>query len=181
MKTKAVQLLFFVLLFGDSNAVFATSIENGKALFTTRCTSCHNVNAQLVGPALAGVENRRTVEWLVNFIRSPKTLIEEKDKDAVALYDQFNHVMMPEHQDVSPGDVNNILAYIKSEAKIPASEVAAPFAKPGKIVPDYHPLSFTTHAWFFMSYLFAVVVLVLSLIFAVNIKEMKRDVGKANS
>src|SRR5689334_8669832 len=117
MKTRVLQLLFFVFLFAGSKTVFATSIENGKALFTTRCTSCHNVNAQLVGPALAGVENRRTVEWLVNFIRSPKTLIEKQDKDAVALYDQFNHVMMPDHQDIAPDDVNNILAYIKSEAK----------------------------------------------------------------
>ena len=46
--------ILFVLCFDN---VFADpSSDKGKAIFTARCTSCHNVNAQLVGPALADVE-----------------------------------------------------------------------------------------------------------------------------
>ena len=176
MKTK-VQLSFFVLFFFCSINIFAASIEDGKTIFTTRCNSCHNVNAQLVGPALADVDKKHSVEWLVSFIRSPKTLIEQKDKDAVALYNQFNQVVMPDHPDISAGDVDNILAYIKSETKTVAAS-AAPFAKPGKIVPAYHPLSFTDNAGFFISYMVSVFVLVLLLIFAVNIKDIQRKNSK---
>ena len=34
------------------------SAQDGKALFTANCASCHAVNKRLTGPALAGVEER---------------------------------------------------------------------------------------------------------------------------
>ena len=43
---------------------FSTAIGNqlnaqdGKALFSQNCASCHAVNKKLTGPALAGVEDR---------------------------------------------------------------------------------------------------------------------------
>jgi cytochrome c2 len=159
--------------------VFADAVsDKGKAIFTTQCTSCHNLNAQLVGPALAGVDKRRSTEWLVTFIRSPKALIEKKDKDAVALYNQFNQLVMPDHQDITADDVSNILAYIKSETKTVA--VTAPFATPGKLVPNYHPLSVEKDSWFFIAYLFLVFVLVMLLIAAVNIKDIQRKSYEKN-
>ena len=157
--------------FADNAVV---SPEKGKTIFTTRCTSCHNVNAQVVGPALANVDQRRTVDWIVSFVHSPKTLIQKNDKQAVALYNQFNQIVMPDHSDLSSDDIKNILAYVKSETKtIAATE--APFVKPWKIVPNYRPLSITKDAGFFISYLVAVFVLVALLILAVNIKDMQRQ------
>ena len=172
MKFKLLSLITIALFVFCSVTSFANSIEDGKSIFTTRCTSCHNVNAQLVGPALANVDQRHTVDWIISFVRSPKTLIEKNDKAAVALYNQFNQVAMPEHSDLSDNDVKNILAYIKSETK--AITEQAPFAKPGKLVPNYHPLSIGKNPGFFISYLAAVLVLVLLLVFAVNIKEIQR-------
>src|SRR5438552_17512200 len=111
MKFKLLILITIALFIFYSVASFAnTSIEDSKSIFTTRCTSCHNVNAQLVGPALANVNQRHTVDWIISFVRSPKTLIEKNDKAAVALYNQFNQVAMPEHSDLSDNDVKNILA-----------------------------------------------------------------------
>src|ERR1700759_1095628 len=98
-----------------NNAVI--SPEKGKTIFTARCTSCHNVNAQVVGPALANVDQRQSTDWLINFIHSPKAMIENKDKDAVALYNQFNQIIMPDHSDLSTEDIKSILSYIKSETK----------------------------------------------------------------
>src|SRR3982751_6555363 len=115
------------------------SPEKGKTIFTTRCTSCHNVNAQIVGPALANVDQRQTTDWIINFVHSPKAMIEKKDKDAVALYNQFNQIVMPDHFDLSEDDIKSVLSYIRSETKTNTATVA-PFAKPGKLVPNYHPL-----------------------------------------
>src|SRR3982751_5916259 len=123
------------------------SPEKGKTIFTTRCTSCHNVNAQIVGPALANVEQRQTTDWIINFVHSPKTMIQKNDKDAVALYNQFNQVVMPDHSDLSANDIKNVITYIKSETKAATAET--PFVKPGKLVPNYRPLSLTKNAGFF--------------------------------
>jgi cytochrome c553 len=65
MKSKIVSLL--ALLFALSFVASAkTSIDEGKAIFTTRCTSCHNVNKQMVGPALANIDQRRNIDWIIS-------------------------------------------------------------------------------------------------------------------
>ena len=177
MKNKylIIAIILFVLQvnysFADNAAV---SPDKGKTIFTTQCISCHNVNVQVVGPALANVDQRHTVDWIINFVHSPKTLIQKNDKDAVALYNQFNQIIMPDHQDLSADDVKSVVAYVKSETKASAS-TQAPFVKPGKLVPNYHPLSIINNANFFVSYLACVVVFVLLMIFAVHIKDMQRQ------
>lgn len=162
--------LSFLKSFADAPEA---SIDKGKSIFTTRCTSCHNVNAKMVGPALANVDQRHSFDWIVNFVHSPKTLIEKNDKDAVGLYNQFSQIMMPDHQDLSSDDIKNVVAYIKSETKTSATS-EAPFAKPGKIVPNYHPLTIKNNYGFFLLYLFIVAVFVMLMIVAVNIKELQR-------
>ncbi|MFW1411035.1 c-type cytochrome, partial [Vibrio parahaemolyticus] len=47
--------LFFLISIGFSAAV---SAQDGKALFSANCASCHQVHKKLTGPALAGVEDR---------------------------------------------------------------------------------------------------------------------------
>ena len=175
MKTKIITLILSITFTFYTLTLFAdSSIEAGKAIFTTRCTSCHNVNVQVVGPALANVDQRRTLEWIVNFVHSPKTLIEKKDEQAAALYNQFNQIVMPDHQDLSTDDIKDVLTYIKSETK-KAATIEAPFVKPGKIIPNYHPLSITKDYAFFISYLLAVGVLTGLLIFAVHVKDLQRN------
>lgn len=178
---KIKYLLTSIILLALNNYSFADNVvispEKGKTIFTSRCTSCHNVNAQVVGPALANVDQRRTVDWIVNFVHSPKSLIQKNDKQAVALYNQFNQIVMPDHSDLSADDIKSVISYIKSETKA-STATRAPFAKPGKLVPNYHPLSITANAGFFVTYLVAVLVLVLLLVFAVSIKDIQR---KANT
>ena len=74
-----------MLLLFSSLATAKVSIDEGKAIFNTRCTSCHNVNKQVVGPALANVDQRRGIDWIISFVHSSKAMITKNDKDAVAL------------------------------------------------------------------------------------------------
>jgi cytochrome c2 len=101
MKKKIVISAFGLLL---TLCVFSIPpVEEGKALFTTRCASCHNVNKVVVGPALAGVSERHTEDWIVHFVHSSQTLIKGGDKPAIDLYEKFNKVPMPDHTDLSAG------------------------------------------------------------------------------
>jgi hypothetical protein len=61
--------------------------EEGRTIFMSRCAACHSVNKQLTGPALAGVYERRSTDWIVNFVQSSQTVIKRGDKDAVALFE----------------------------------------------------------------------------------------------
>src|SRR3954467_2071053 len=54
VKTIVSLALFVSCLFNER--LFAQA--NGQALFSANCASCHAVNKELTGPALAGVEGR---------------------------------------------------------------------------------------------------------------------------
>src|SRR5687767_9005656 len=108
------RVLLFMLLFSSSLTVMANPIEEGKAIFSSRCASCHNINKDLTGPALAGVSDRRTIEWITSFIKSSQTMVKSGDKDAVALFEKFNKIPMPDHLDLTDDNIKSIVAYIKS-------------------------------------------------------------------
>ena len=146
--------------------------EEGKALFTNRCAACHNVNKTLTGPALAGVDQRHSIAWITTFVRSSQTVIKSGDKEAVALFEKFNKITMPDHSDLTEGDIKGIVEYIKLETKSVATD-AAPFYEPGKRHPDYKPLSVDNYGYF-LSFLALVLVLVGSLLALVKVKSLQR-------
>jgi len=168
--SRKITLLLLVLV--SSLVATADPIEEGKTLFMSRCAACHNVNQQLTGPALAGVDQRRSMEWIINFVRSSQSVVKSGDKDAVALYEKFNKIPMPDHADLTGDDVKKIVEYIKKESK-PTSETKAPFAKPGKIKSNARPIGISNYAIFGI-YFALVAALIGTLLFAVYVNSMKR-------
>ena len=57
-------------------------------IFSSRCASCHNVNKVVVGPALAGVSDRHTEDWIIHFVHSSQSVIKGGDTAAIALYEK---------------------------------------------------------------------------------------------
>lgn len=170
MKTKLFLLIaaFFFAL----TTIAAPPAEEGKTIFSARCAACHNVNKVLTGPALAGLDSRRSTEWIVNFIHSSQSLVKSGDTAAVALFNRFNHVVMPDHPDLSKAQIMNVVEYIRSEAK--AGEEKAPFARPYRVRPSYTPLAGATPG-FFISFLALVALLIAVLLFAVQVKQYERS------
>lgn len=87
----------------------------GEALFKANCTSCHALNKRVLGPALAGVNAKQSNEWLHKWIKNSPAFIATGDKDAVAIYNEYNKAAMTPFPQFSDGDIDNILAYIKIE------------------------------------------------------------------
>jgi cytochrome c2 len=172
MKNRIFLLTLFTTFVVSTNA--APPSEEGKTLFTARCAACHNVNKQLTGPALAGVHERRSIEWIINFVHSSQTMVKKGDKEAIALYEKFNKIPMPDHGDLTDDNIKSIVEYVKTESK--TSATTAPFAKPGKLRPNYTPLSISNDYLWFIGFFFVVAVLVAVLLLAVNANEFKRKV-----
>lgn len=168
---KSTLLLFTTLLLTAVTAFGAPPVEEGKNIFATRCASCHNVNKVLTGPALAGVDERRSMDWIISFVKSSQTLVKSGDKDAVELFNKFNKIPMPDHSDLTDGNIASIVEYIKSESNTVSAK--APFAKPSKIRPNYTPLSISNYG-FFIGYLAIVGLLIMSLLLAVQLKQYER-------
>jgi cytochrome c551/c552 len=171
MKTRLFLLTLFTAFAIGTNA--APPSEEGKTIFNARCASCHNVNKQLTGPALAGLHERRSIGWIINFVQSSQSMVKGGDKDAVALFEKFNKIPMPDHPDLTDDNIKSIVEFVKTESKT-ATETA-PFAKPGKLRPNYTPLSISNDYLLFLGFFAAVVVLVAVLLFAVNASEFRRE------
>jgi cytochrome c551/c552 len=148
--------------------------DEGKAIFTARCTSCHNVNTKVVGPALANVDQRHSIDWIVKFVNSSQSLVKANDKAAVALFNEYNQVVMPDHTDLGKEQIESIISYIKSQTKANAGAESAPFARPGKLLPNYTPIAIM-NIGFFGTYLIIVILLVVCMIMAVKVKEIARE------
>jgi mono/diheme cytochrome c family protein len=169
MKQKA--LLFTIAIHIALFALAAPPVEEGKSIFAARCAACHNINKVITGPALAGVDRRRSMDWIINFVHASQVMVKGGDKDAVALFNQFNRIPMPDHPDLTDDNIRNIVEYIKSESKEGVETV--PFARPSKIRPAYTPLSINNY-WFFITFLGLVALLVAALLTAVRVKQYER-------
>jgi mono/diheme cytochrome c family protein len=89
--------------------------QDGKALFSANCASCHAVNKKLTGPALAGVEDRwPDKQNLYSWIKNSAAFLKTGDPYATNLYNEYNKVAMNNFPGLSDADIDAILAYIKT-------------------------------------------------------------------
>lgn len=175
---KPTGLLFFLVLSIINYSVASPPADAGKTIFSSRCAGCHNVNKVVTGPSLAGIDQRRPMDWIIKFVHSSQTMIKGGDSYAVALYEKFNKIPMPDHPDLSAGDVEGIVEYIKSSAIAGGGSETAPF-RPDRIHPAYLPFSFTTlnNYVFAGAYLILVFILIGALLVLVKVKSIQRKMG----
>lgn len=103
-------VLAILVWLGLGVAVMAA--ESGQEIFQSQCAACHTIGSgRLVGPDLAGVTERRTQTWLTSFIQSSQSLVKSGDADAVAMFEQFGGIIMPDFP-LADTKVNELLAYI---------------------------------------------------------------------
>ncbi|MFC4231923.1 c-type cytochrome [Parasediminibacterium paludis] len=97
------------------SCVNTASAQDGKALFSANCASCHAVNKRLTGPALAGVEDRWPDKAKLHaWIRNNQAFLKTGDKYANDLYNEYGKVGMSIFQNFTDKEIDAILAYIKS-------------------------------------------------------------------
>ena len=122
---KVVGLLVAGWLIGSLSA---SAQESGKQIFQKSCAACHSIGGgRLVGPDLAGVNDKRPEDWLLKYIKSSQTLVKSGDKVATALFEEFNKFPMPD-QALSDEQIKQVLAHIKETGGSTAAgkEAAAP-------------------------------------------------------
>ena len=102
-----------ILLFANSASVSAQNIEEGEKLYKANCTACHQIDNKLIGPALRGVSDKYSEEWLIKWIKNSAEMIAAGDPDAIAIWEEYNKSPMTAFPYFSDDDVKNILAYIE--------------------------------------------------------------------
>ena len=105
-------LAVFIFLFSASTLqAFEGDAKNGKKLFKSNCASCHKLDKKLVGPALTGVTDKYSEEWLKKWIRNNAELRASGDEDAIAIFEEYNGSVMSAFPTLSDQDIFDILQY----------------------------------------------------------------------
>jgi mono/diheme cytochrome c family protein len=85
--------------------------EEGKSVFVSKCSACHKMDKNATGPALSGVTDRRSPEWIMNMILNPEVMIKE-DPIAKKLLIENNMAMMA-NQNLTEDEARQILEYFR--------------------------------------------------------------------
>lgn len=89
-------------------------VKKGQAIFDSKCIICHTIDTRMIGPALAGITERRSPEWIMNMMINPQEMT-AKDPVAKALLEEYKTPMV--NQNVSEEDARALLEFFRSKDK----------------------------------------------------------------
>ena len=85
--------------------------NSGEKLFNQLCTWYHMINEDYIGPAMSGILERRSPEWIMNMILNPIQMLEE-DSIAIELLERYNFEYMY-NQNLLKEEAREILEYFR--------------------------------------------------------------------
>ena len=120
---KKILFLFLTIL---PLITFSQEFEKGKEIFTTNCAGCHNMEKQVVGPALQNTIEAQGREWTEKWILNSGELIATGDAHANEIYNEYNKQVMPAFNYLKPEEISALLDYMEGykkdkESKAPAA------------------------------------------------------------
>ncbi len=97
------------IVLGDLNEEW---VAEGEKIYKEKCTACHKPTEKFIGPAQAGVIERRSPEWIMNMILNPEEML-KKDPIAKKLLIEYNMAPMA-NQNLTEEDARKILEYFRT-------------------------------------------------------------------
>jgi protein SCO1 len=98
-----------------SNTGIAIADDPAPRLFRRMCAPCHTVGVgDRVGPDLAGVTERRSEQWLKDYIMNPPRMRREGDPIALALREEYPNILMP-FLGVLRTDAEELVTFLEAE------------------------------------------------------------------
>ncbi len=166
-----IKIFFFIALLTNPLLMLGEEPMTGEALFKKNCKSCHNLHQKLVGPALSGINERRDSAWVYQFVKGSQAMVEAGDATAVALFQEYNQVIMP-NQTVTDDELASILDYIKNATTAKASDnpIQRPPVDWGRVT---HPMKFNT-----LVYWIPLTIGIIGLIFMLYYMTVLYDLGR---
>lgn len=96
------------------------NLSSGEHLFRTRCATCHTMDGSeepgALGPDLLGVTRRRDAAWLLRWLQAPDRMIEEGDPIALALFEQYGRVAMPNMR-LNRQEADDLIGYLEKKTR----------------------------------------------------------------
>jgi glucose/arabinose dehydrogenase/mono/diheme cytochrome c family protein len=106
----------------------SVAIAKGEITFNQLCGGCHGFRQDGIGPSLAGITTSASTQWIQQFIKDAKGMMESSDERAKHLAKKYKAVM-PSFSTLGDIDIQNIIAFLnthqKTEKTIPHNDAQA--------------------------------------------------------
>ncbi|RXP44514.1 cytochrome c [Lutibacter sp. HS1-25] len=89
-----------------------TLAAEGKTLFSSKCSACHKISKRVVGPALIGITERRSPEWIMNMMLNPEVMVTE---DPIAKKLLAEYLAPMANQSLTEVEARAILEYFRTK------------------------------------------------------------------
>lgn len=89
-----------------------TLVTHGAELYKKKCASCHRPDKKFIGPASAGILDRRTPEYIMNKMLNPLEMM-RKDLLTKELLKEFDYAIMP-YQNLNENEARAVLEYFRT-------------------------------------------------------------------
>ena len=123
--SRSVLIIAGLAFWGFSNAYAQADAAKGEAIFKSKCTACHKIDQQVVGPALGPqITSETDDQYLIKWIQNNQALIAAKNPKALKIYNEFNQSNMTVFTELSDADAANVIAYARAEWKTMQDEKA---------------------------------------------------------
>jgi mono/diheme cytochrome c family protein len=122
-------LVVFILILSVQVFAFDAAKE-----FKTNCATCHSIGGGdkgKVGPDLAGIGKRRSIDWIIKFVKYPEGMIngddeeegyEKPDPIAKKVYALYKPTVMAD-QELEDDQIKALVKYIDSQGKEPQGKI----------------------------------------------------------
>ncbi len=98
------------LAFADE--IDAEMAVRGEAKFNAICVACHMAEQRMIGPAMKGVYERRSPEWVMNMMLNPNGMLKD-DPIAKALLKEYNNAIML-NQNLTEDEARDLAEYLRT-------------------------------------------------------------------
>lgn len=83
----------------------------GEKNFNVVCIACHQAEQRGIGPAMKGIYDRRSPEWVMNMILNPSEML-QKDPIAMALFEEYGSMMTASN--LSQEEAREVAEYLRT-------------------------------------------------------------------
>ncbi|WP_461532953.1 c-type cytochrome [Sinomicrobium sp.] len=97
------------VVFGDIDQAM---VSRGEEAFKTKCTACHKTDQKFIGPAMTGIYDRRSPEWVMNMILNPAQM-QKEDPIAQALVEEYKGTLMLD-QNLTEDEARDIAEFLRT-------------------------------------------------------------------
>lgn len=95
-------------------AIDEAKAEKGKEVFTSKCSSCHQLDSKAIGPALRGVTKRRSADWVGSMLSDPQGFV-QSNEEAKKLFEEYNKIPMVIPGGITDEEKGAVIEYLRKE------------------------------------------------------------------